>query len=158
MLLTFVFCNSDLGHSRSGEVPVFRCSILPWSWLLRPGVWCDSTKHLQDFRQLERRVLDPGKSQRPWEFPLRGAGQQDWLGEQTGKFRWSHQGLSPFWFLSKYIVVLCVFMSVLLCVSGNNQTSTGLVSEQKQHPLFWNECQGGNQCGAGLPDYCTQRP
>lgn len=30
------------------------------------------------------------------------------------------------------------------------------MSEQEHHPIFWNQRQGGNQCGAGLPDYCTQ--
>lgn len=32
------------------------------------------------------------------------------------------------------------------------------MSEQEQHPVFWNQCQGGDQRGAGLPDHCTQRP
>lgn len=46
----------------------------------------------------------------------------------------------------------------LFCVSGNNQTSAGLVPEQEQHPVFRNQRQGGHQRGAGLPDHCTQRP
>lgn len=80
-------CLLDLGHSRSGEVPVFRCGILPWSRLLRPGVWRHCTQHLQDPRQLEGRVLDSGQPTRPWKLPLCGAGQQDRLGKQTGVFK-----------------------------------------------------------------------
>lgn len=78
----------DLGHGWPGEVPVSGRSILSRSRLLCAGVWCDCAQHLQDTRQLEGWVPDPGEPSRSGELPLRGARQQDWLGEQTGWY-WS---------------------------------------------------------------------
>lgn len=80
----FIFYCPDMGHSRTGEVPVPGCCVLPRSGLLRVGVWCDCTQHFQDTGQLEGWIPDPGQPSRSWELSLCGARQQDWLGEQTG--------------------------------------------------------------------------
>lgn len=80
--LVFFLCLCwDLGHSWPREVSVFGCRVLPWSRLLCVGFWCDCTQHLQDTRQLEGWVSNPGQPSGPWALPLCGAGQQDRLGE-----------------------------------------------------------------------------
>lgn len=67
--------------------------------------------------------------------------------------RWVQMGWNQSYYLHRGYFNVCSF-----CVSGNNQTSTGLVSKQEQHPVFRNQRQGGHQRGAGLPDHSTQCP
>lgn len=40
---------------------------------------------------------------------------------------------------------------------GGHKAGTGLVLQQKQHSLLRDQCQGGHQRGAGLPDDCPER-
>ncbi len=67
------------------------------------------------------------------------------------------QRLRIAWIKHRLVSDVSKYNISLFCISGNNQESTGLVSEQEQHPIFRNQRQGGNQRGAGLPDYRTQR-
>uniref|UniRef100_A0A5F5PLR5 Ras-related protein Rab-7a n=1 Tax=Equus caballus TaxID=9796 RepID=A0A5F5PLR5_HORSE len=41
-------------------------------------------------------------------------------------------------------------------LEGGHKAGTGLVLQQKQHSLLRDQCQGGHQRGAGVPDDCTE--
>lgn len=42
--------------------------------------------------------------------------------------------------------------------AGDNETSPGVVSEQKQYPILWDQRKRGHQRGPSFPNDCSQRP
>lgn len=78
--------DADLGHSRSGAIPVIGSRVLSWSWLLCPGLRCYGTQFIQITGRMARRIPDPGQSTWSRKLPFHRNWKQSRPGKSCGQF------------------------------------------------------------------------